>query len=264
MQLFSAAAGLDTTKEDYWYKYNKMRLKELVDASKGRLKRDYSAEKIGGTKGRPYKPVRIQKKQLEYKGTNKEEGHRGIVKKATIDRAHINSKTYKSKYKGMTNDSKIDTILAREAVAALKHRQGTLKEDLVYINPENGKILRNRSHSVDSQVPPTEKMKALLNANPGKIIAIHNHPESSVPSAPDLYAAINYDFGIVAAHNGVIFKYSVDSKVQKIPEFSLNYQLDYLQQSIYNEKGELTLNNKELSRVLKRLEDTGIKMEVIA
>ena len=59
-----AAAGLDTTKEDYWYKYNKMKLKELVDASKGRLKRDYSAEKIGGTKGRPYKPVRIQKKQL--------------------------------------------------------------------------------------------------------------------------------------------------------------------------------------------------------
>lgn len=49
MQLFSAAAGLDTTKEDYWYKYNKMRLKELVDASNGYLKRDYSAEKIGET-----------------------------------------------------------------------------------------------------------------------------------------------------------------------------------------------------------------------
>ena len=59
-----AAAGLDTTKEDYWYKYNKMKLKDLVDASKGRLKRDYSAEKIGGTKGRPYKPVRIPKERL--------------------------------------------------------------------------------------------------------------------------------------------------------------------------------------------------------
>lgn len=59
-----AAAGLDTTKEDYWYKYNKMRLKELVDASKGRLKRDYSAEKIGGTKGRPYKPVRRPKRRV--------------------------------------------------------------------------------------------------------------------------------------------------------------------------------------------------------
>lgn len=235
-----------------------------MDASKGRLKRDYSAEKIGGTKGRPYKPVRIPKKSIEYKGTNKEEGHRGIVKKATIDRAFINSSTYKSRYKGMTNDPKMNKILAREAVAILKHRQGTLKEDLVYINPENMQILRNRSHSVDSQVPPTEKMKALLKANPGKIIAIHNHPESSVPSAPDLYAAIKYDFGIVAAHNGVIFKYSVNSRVQEIPEFSLNYQLDYLQQSIYNEKGELKLDNKELKRILKRLEDKGIKMEVIA
>lgn len=235
-----------------------------MDASKGQLKRDYSAEKIGGTKGRPYKPVRIQKKQLDYKETHKEEGHRGIIKKATIDRAYISSTAYKSKYKGMTNDSRIDTILAREAVAVLRHRQGTLKEDLVYINPENKQILRNRSHSVDSQVPPTEKMRALLKANPGKIIAIHNHPESSVPSAPDLYAAINYDFGVVAAHNGVIFKYSVASKVREIPEFSLNYQLDYLQQNIYNEKGELKLDNKELKRILKRLEDTGIKMEVIA
>jgi hypothetical protein len=65
-----AAAGLDTTKEDYWYKYNKQRLKELVDASNGYLKRDYSAEKIGGTKGRPYKPVRIPKKQLDTKSKN--------------------------------------------------------------------------------------------------------------------------------------------------------------------------------------------------
>lgn len=70
-----AAAGLDTTKEDYWYKYNKTRLKELVDASNGYLKRDYSAEKIGGTKGRPYKPVRIPKQRLTYKedvGTKEE------------------------------------------------------------------------------------------------------------------------------------------------------------------------------------------------
>lgn len=259
-----AAAGLDTTKEDYWYKYNKMRLRELVDASNGYLKRDYSAEKIGGTKGRPYKPVRIPKKQLEYKETHKEEGHRGIVKKATIDRAYINSSEYKSRYKRMTDDPKVNRILAREAVTILKHRQGTLKEDLVYINPEKRQILRNISHSVDSQVPPTEKMRALLKANPGKIIAIHNHPESSVPSAPDLYAAVNYDFGIVAAHNGVIFKYSVASRVREIPEFSLNYQLDYLQQNIYNEKGELKLDDKELKRILKRLEDIGIKMEVIA
>lgn len=54
-------------KEDYWYKYNKMKLKELVDASNGYLKRDYSAEKIGGTKDRPYKPVRRPKKRVTTK-----------------------------------------------------------------------------------------------------------------------------------------------------------------------------------------------------
>lgn len=60
-----AAAGLDTTKEDYWYKYHQQHLKALVKNSGGFLKRDYAAEKIGGTKGRPYKPVRKSKKQLE-------------------------------------------------------------------------------------------------------------------------------------------------------------------------------------------------------
>lgn len=79
-----AAAGLDTTKEDYWYKYNKMRLKELVDASKGYLKRDYSAEKIGGTKGKPYKPVRIPKKRITTKTNTQVKNDSGTPKTKVI------------------------------------------------------------------------------------------------------------------------------------------------------------------------------------
>ena len=62
----------------------------------------------------------------------------------------------------------------------------------------------------------------------------------------------------------MIFKYSVNKDIEKVSNFTINYQLDYLQQSIYNGDGKVQIQNKELERILKRLEDIGIKMEVIA
>ena len=61
-----------------------MRLKELVDASNGYLKRDYSAEKIGGTKGRPYKPVRILKKRITTKTNTQVKNDSGTPKTKVI------------------------------------------------------------------------------------------------------------------------------------------------------------------------------------
>lgn len=55
-----------------------------MDASKGQLKRDYSAEKIGGTKGRPYKPVRIPKKRITTKTNTQVKNDSGTPKTKVI------------------------------------------------------------------------------------------------------------------------------------------------------------------------------------
>lgn len=258
-----AAAGLDTTKEDYWYKYNKMRLKELVDASKGRLKRDYSAEKIGGTKGRPYKPVRIPRKQLDYKETHNEESRRSINRKTTIDRSYINSNEYRKSFGFLKEDKRTITKVAREAVRALNHRQGTLGEDLAFINPKTGQVLRNTSSQLKKKTYPTTKMKEMVLNNIGQVIALHNHPESGAPSLSDLNNAKRYKYGIVVGHSGIIYKYTVDPD-KKLDYHQIDSNLDTLEKSIYNENGEVILDKKNLERILKRLENAGIKLEVIA
>lgn len=258
-----AATGLDTTKEDYWYKYNKMRLKELVDASKGQLKRDYSAEKIGGTKGRPYKPVRRPKKQLDYKETHNEESRRSINRKTTIDRSYINSNEYRKSFGFLKEDKRTITEVAREAVRALNHRQGTLGEDLAFINPKTGQVLRNTSSQLKKKTYPTTKMKEMVLNNIGQVIALHNHPESGAPSLSDLNNAKRYKYGIVVGHSGIIYKYTVDPD-KKLDYHQIDSNLDTLEKSIYNENGEVILDKKNLERILKRLENAGIKLEVIA
>lgn len=258
-----AAAGLDTTKEDYWYKYHKTKLKELVDSSNGRLKRDYSAEKIGGTKGRPYKSVRIQKKQLDYKETHNEESRRSINRKTTIDRSYINSNEYRKSFEFLKEDKKTITKVAREAVRALNHRQGTLGEDLAFINSKTGQVLRNTSSQKKKKTYPTTKMKEMALNNIGQIIALHNHPESGAPSLSDLNNAKRYKYGIVVGHSGIIYKYTVDPD-KKLDYHQIDSNLDTLEKSIYNENGEVILDKKNLERILKRLENAGIKLEVIA
>lgn len=263
MQLFSAAAGLDTTKEDYWYKYNKMRLKELVDTSNGYLKRDYSAEKIGGTNGRPYKPVRIPEGRLTYRETHKEESRRSIDGSTTIDRNYIGSNEYRKKFRFLEEDKKTVIKVARESVNILKHRQGTLGEDLVYINPKDNKVLRNRSSQIEQETYATERMKKIVTDNLREIIAIHNHPKSGVPSFSDLSNAKRYKYGLVVCHNGLIFKY--ETQPEKIlDEHAINMYLDTLEKSIYNDNREISIDTKELKRAQKRLENAGIKLEVIA
>ncbi len=104
---------------------------------------------------------------------------------------------------------------------------------------------------------PTKRMKTmLLSSEPYTVIAVHNHPGSSVPSVEDLKAALSgkYKYGVVVCHNGVIFKYSITK------EFDLmltNMFLDNLQNALYNGVGTV-------ESALKKFTDIGISMEVIS
>ena len=59
--------------------------------------------------------------------------------------------------------------------------------------------------------------KMVRSAEPNTIIGIHNHPHSSVPSADDLGAAYDrkYKFGLVACHNGTLYKYTVNKEIDE-------------------------------------------------
>ena len=94
-------------------------------------------------------------------------------------------------------------------------------------------------------------LKMLKDADHGTIIAIHNHPGSSVPSLADLMVYINrgYQFGLVVCHDGKIYKYFVDKA--KFNPVIADTALDKLEIEGYNYDVE------------KMFEDAGVIMEVL-
>ena len=102
--------------------------------------------------------------------------------------------------------------------------------------------------------------KMIENADDYTIIGIHNHPHSSVPSINDLYCAKNrkYKYGIVACHDGTVYKYSVRGEIN---EPIVNGGLDFLERAKYIEDAK----ERELlmGRAMKAFKESGIEMEVL-
>ena len=119
----------------------------------------------------------------------------------------------------------------------LSHRSGTKFEDLAFINVVNGKYAVNKDYDVESKANMNKQMKQLLEeSEPETIIAIHNHPGSSVPSLADLMTCVNrgYYFGLVACHDGKVYKYWVDKN--KFNSVNAGFALDRMETQGYDKE----------------------------
>ena len=138
-----------------------------------------------------------------------------------------------------------------QAKKMLKHRNGTLFEDLAYIDSSTGEVLTQENYNKKQKVSPTRSMnKMLKNADDNTIIGIHNHPTSSVPSYADLATADirKYKYGIVACHDGTIYKYAITGELnQPMAEAAL----DMMARSGYSKD------------IAKYFTDAGVEMEVL-
>ena len=100
----------------------------------------------------------------------------------------------------------------------------------------------NESYDAESKAKPSKAMlKMLKDADHGTIIAIHNHPGSSVPSLADLMACVKrgYYFGLIACHNGKIYKYSIDKN--RFNPVNARFALDRLETRGYDKEVEAYL-----------------------
>ena len=143
----------------------------------------------------------------------------------------------------------------------LRHRSGTEYEDLAFINSKTGAVMVRDDYIVARQVNPSRAMKKMVkDADEYTIIAIHNHPGSSVSSLSDIMVAQErkYKYGIVACHDGSIYKYGVSGEINKA---MANGGLDLLERVKYN------CNEEERSILMKKalstLKDSGVNMEVL-
>lgn len=169
-----------------------------------------------------------------------------------VKKSLLTSSEYRKKFNQVSGNLKVNRRAWNISKDMLNHRSGTRFEDLAFINVVNGQYAVNKDYDVESKAKMNKPMKQLLEeSESGTVIAIHNHPGSSVPSIPDIRVCIQrgYKKGIIACHDGKVYIYSVDSK--KYNEPIAMSALDRLEKKGYTEE------------VVKRLKDAGISLEVL-
>lgn len=145
-----------------------------------------------------------------------ENSHKGINRVNQINRPYINSSEYRRKFDRLGESGKVTRIMYSESKAMLKHRDGTTFEDLAFIDSKTGEVLVSNHSNLVRAVAPTTKMRKMIDSRSShSIIAIHNHPGSSVPSYSDLQLAYErgYKYGLIVCHDGTIFKYTSANQV---------------------------------------------------
>ncbi|NQK92957.1 minor capsid protein [Streptococcus suis] len=184
-----------------------------------------------------------------------ESSHKGIDRAKQINKTVINSSSYRRRVDSLGESIDISRAMWNEMRSMLEHRNGTEFEDLVFIDSITGKTMVSNHEKKIRAVSPTKAMLNMLkNTEPGTVIAIHNHPGSSVPSYSDLQAAYNrgYKYGLIACHDGTIFKYSVGNSVDEALYNSLLAKLE--------KKGYTKDSLKEFSIKMSLI---GVELEVI-
>lgn len=134
----------------------------------------------------------------------------GRNKATLVNKSYIESGEYKRKYDNATDNQEVNKTLYDCAKTALKHRSGTVFEDMYWIDSETGKTVLSVTDSTDERaIIYTDKIRNTIKNNKN-IVTLHTHPSSMPPSISDLNSCcINkYKIGFVACHDGKVFAYS--------------------------------------------------------
>ncbi|MDR0946212.1 MAG: hypothetical protein LBM87_00495 [Ruminococcus sp.] len=188
-----------------------------------------------------------------------EYSHKGIDRAALIDKSVIESSDYKRKFDNATENPQVNKTLYTSAKEMLYDRSGTHYESMRWIDGETGEIIAKFDNMgrIDALSGKDHELKVEYGANTlhklkghNNIIVIHNHPNSSAPSAGDFNSAFvrGYALGFVATHDGRLFKYSSAELISEI------LYTKYWQRNIarhYDEVDAQIIAIKELSRNLK-------------
>lgn len=140
------------------------------------------------------------------------------------DMDHINSEEYAKKFDKITENPAVNKTLLECSRAAIKHRTGTLFEDMYLINGNTGEIIGKQLNSECEQgIFYNESIKnAISKSREEKIplVALHTHPEGYPPSVDDFNKAFENDYflAVVAGHNGQVYTYNTPDAIVEDPD----------------------------------------------
>lgn len=189
-----------------------------------------------------------------------EEQKSKVVTKAKINEQYINSLEYRKQFDNLTDNAEVNKTIYECSKNMLKHRDGTMYEDMYFIDKNTGKIIASSTKiNKESEVGYNKEIKkALSNYDMSQIIAIHNHPSGMPPSAGDFNAALRngYYEGYTIGHDGSIIRYRAGKEPIDMESYILRLTIGG--KNTYNEYDRQML-------VLKEFKDRyGIQYEVIS
>lgn len=167
----------------------------------------------------------------------------------------VNTSEYEDAIRKLGESDEITKSIVNGSREILDHRKGTEYEDLMFISADNRSLIRN-DYNVTRECIPSRGMIQLVNdAPPYSVIAIHNHPGSSIPGKDDIDSLIahKYKYGLIVGHDGSIFKYRKNENT--FNRSSALYWLDRLQ---------VRMNDgKSTEDIIDALSSFGLDFEVI-
>lgn len=165
-----------------------------------------------------------------------------------VDSEHLRSLEYKSKFSGISSNSALNEALYNNAVKLLQEHAGGDTEGLIIVNSRTGRTILNKTGDKNALgVVLSKKDVDVIRNHKSGVVAIHNHPTNLYPTGSDFGTAgyRGYDFGVVATHDGRIFKYStgntpfrtsvIDRRVDKYASAPYNIDIEKAYEKALNE-----------------------------
>lgn len=164
---------------------------------------DYAARKdaINAQKRAAYAVRKVNKSERSYSG--------GVgSNKADLD--YINSAPYRAKFDSVSDNPALNQSIYKYCKAAVTHQSGDYYEDLSILRMD-GSLVGQTSSKVRNETQYSRTLNAAVkSAEPYTLVSLHNHGTNVPPSGADFGSAgeKKYAFGIVACHDGTVYKYS--------------------------------------------------------
>ena len=149
-------------------------------------------------------------KKRETAFPNAESSYSAGVGSSKTDFDYINSDRYRAKFNSISDDPALNQSIYKYCKAAVTHQSGDYYEDLTILR-KDGSLVGQTSGKVRNETQYNRALSnAVKSAEPYSLISIHNHGTNVPPSGADFGSAgeKKYAFGIVACHDGTIYKYS--------------------------------------------------------
>lgn len=134
----------------------------------------------------------------------------GRNRKTIINHSYIDSGEYRNKFDQISDDKDLNRKVYQIAKKMLKHRSGTLFEDMYWLDINTLEVVASETkQKIESKIKYSKRTRKIISKNKN-LLAIHTHPNSMPPSMNDFNSALKnkYKICIICCHDGKLYIYN--------------------------------------------------------